>query len=174
MGTQKIFESLKNNQNIVVSCRAEGCNKLKQQICQESHKTFNKVFLISFSKISPDQIKKFNEEKGEHCYYFLDCFPSKLVSETKGYMHIASPTSLIELSAKINRLLRKERIDMIFLDNISSMLIYNDDVKVMQFLHSLMNKLRGTKTKAVYMNTTGKGKHLLPDIAMFADDIIRI
>ncbi len=172
---KKVIDHLKKNQNIVAVCEAKSCPKAVLNLCSSASDKFKKILLVSFTQPAELLAKKLGEEGIDSSkYIIIDCFPKKHFETGNGNIHLTSPTSLIELASVLNRTFRKEKIKFLLIDNISSILLYNDETKVMQFLHSLITQLHKKDTKSVYLFAREKRKDLLADISMFADAIMSI
>ena len=94
-----------------------------------------------------------------------------VVQQSKQCLYVSSPTALTELALAMGKL---RQTDLIILDNISSLLLYNKDAEVLKFLHGMMTKIRQTKTKAVYSILKESKKEFVADLTLFADAVIEI
>ncbi len=167
-----ILNQLKKDQNIVLISNSKEHEKAMIELHKAVSKKFKKICMITVNKSFSALIEKFQEQGIDYSnYFFIDCISKKniIVKQSKQCLYVSSPAALTELSLAIGKL---GQIDLIILDNISSLLLYNKDAEVLKFLHSMMTKIRQTKTKAVYSILKESKKEFLADIELFADAVI--
>jgi archaellum biogenesis ATPase FlaH len=79
--------------------------------------------------------------------FFIDCISlmaGKQQEKLDNVVYVENPSSLEEVSMYLDRMLSKvgrER-KFLFLDSLSSLLIYNTDKSVKEFTHFIINKIR--------------------------------
>jgi hypothetical protein len=113
--------------------------------------------------------------------YFIDCI-SKMagqsgVQPSDKVVFIENPSGLEEVSMHVERLLSKVSREkkFVFLDSLSSLLIYNDDKSVMVFTHYLINKIRLEKMAGAILSIAKKeAEDLVKTIAPMCDSEVRI
>ncbi len=167
-----ILNQLKKDQNIVVICNSKKHEKTMIKLHKAVSKKFKKIGMITVNKSFSALIEKFQEQGIDYSnYYFIDCISEKnmIVSQSKQCLYVSSPTALTELSLSVGKL---RQIDLIILDNISSLLLYNKDAEILKFLHGMMTKIRQIKTKAIYSILKESKKEFLADIELFADAVV--
>ena len=173
----KILPQLDNTQSIVVVCKGRDYAKLMIGCYKEISKDFKKICLVALNKPFHDLIKDFQKE-GLDCsnYYFVDCLSAKdtRLKESEQCLYVSSPSALTELALAIEKIRKTYQIDLMILDNISSLLIYNEEVTTLRFLHSTMTKLRQTNTKSVYCILQKDMKGPMEDLSLFADAVIEL
>jgi KaiC/GvpD/RAD55 family RecA-like ATPase len=157
-----LMSGLDYNKNILQILK-----KLKGNIC---YVTLNKTFdslLENFkkSKINTDNI------------IFIDAI-SKTVKQTpdqsEGVYYISSPSALTEISISIDRFLR-HGFDYLIFDSLTNLLVYESNAPVGKFVSSLINKIKGSKTKAIFYSLSGKEQDaLINQVSMFVDNVIKI
>ena len=91
--------------------------------------------------------------------------------------YVSSPKNLTELSILIEqamlRLPREKRF--VFIDSISTMLIYNDADTVLRFIHSLTGKMRLLGiTGIIFLLEKESDEKFLAQVAQFCDRVITI
>jgi hypothetical protein len=113
--------------------------------------------------------------------YFIDCI-SKMAGQSgqlasDKVVFIDNPASLEEVSMHVDRLLAKvgKGKKFIFLDSLSSLLIYNDDKSVREFTHYIINKMRLEKMSGAILSIAKKeAEDLVKTLAPMCDAEIRI
>ncbi len=171
-----ILNCLKKNQNVVVVSKSLNYEQTMIGLHKAVSKEFKKICMVTLNKPSSALVKKFQEEGIDYSnYYFIDCVPSKeKVRESEQYTYVSSPSALTELMLAIDKVKKTHQIDLIILDNLSSLLIYNKDMIVLKFLHSLMTGIRQTNTKVIYSILPKDMKGSMEDISLFADAVIEV
>jgi hypothetical protein len=170
-----LLKELKANQNLVLELERgyyksglAGANKIASD-------NFNSICYIALSKPAAavkDDLKKGGVDVKK--YDFVDCISkkSRIKKLPKNTTFISSPKALTELAIVLSKKLHDEKFDMVLLDSISSMLVYNTELSVVKFLHFLMIAVKSTKAKAIYVimrnDLARKG---IREIELFADNI---
>ncbi len=170
-----ILDCLKKNQNIVVIYNSVEHEKAMIELHKAVSDAF-KICMITIHKPFSSLIKKFQQENIDYSKYcFIDCISAKnsLVKDSKQCMYISSPTALTELALAMEKIKKKHKVDLIILDNISGFLLYNEEVAVLKFLHSMMTQIRKTDVKAIYSILKESKKEFIADLTLFADAIIK-
>lgn len=103
---------------------------------------------------------------------FVDLI-SKRMSEqcdTINGVFVERPDSLAEISSAITQQLEKKKYDYLFIDSISTFLMYNELNNVKQFLHYLVNKVRIMDVSGIFLATNDtQFKDLTASIAQASD-----
>ena len=106
---------------------------------------------------------------------FIDCISRVAGSESKkvkNCLYIGSPEKLSDISVAIdqavNALPGAEKF--IFLDSLSTLLIYNREGTVARFIHFIAGKIRALKVKGVIISIEKESdKSLINDLSAFCD-----
>jgi len=110
------------------------------------------VLYITLSKTF-DSLKNLFEKKGINTgnLVFIDAISKtmKKVKEVDNCYYVSSPGALTELSLVLTKFLKHD-FDYLIFDSIDAMLTYQKEGTAIRFLSSIINKIKGTKTKAVF------------------------
>ncbi len=92
---------------------------------------------------------------------FVDCISQmagKAPEKSDNVVFVENPGSLEEVSMYLDRMLSKVNTEkkFLFLDSLSSLLIYNNDKSVKEFTHFIINKMRLEKIAGVILSTEKK------------------
>ncbi len=89
--------------------------------------------------------------------------------------YAGAPGSLTGLSITVNRLFTKNKFDLVILDSLSTLLIYNEPNQTERFIHSLIEKLRSSSIAGIFIAMEG-GPHSdeVEGITQFFDSVVRI
>jgi len=127
-------------------------------------------------------ISKNLREKGVNTelLFFIDAI-TKTISgkpeKTRNCLYMASPSSLTEMGIAISHALdalpRSDKF--VFLDSLSTMLIYNEPPTVARFSHFIINKVKLQGFKGVLSSVEGEtNKNLLKQLIPLCDKTIRV
>ncbi|MFH1751276.1 MAG: ATPase domain-containing protein [Candidatus Micrarchaeota archaeon] len=112
--------------------------------------------------------------------YFLDLITNttgKRGERTENCIFLPSPKNLTELSIALTQLIERmeQRNRFIFMDSLSTMLIYNSAGTVAQFTHFLVSKMRLWKVGMVIVSLEKEtDQKLIDDLSQFCDKVITI
>jgi archaellum biogenesis ATPase FlaH len=141
-----------------------------KQLSDESicYVTINKTFDALMENFKKNKINTEN-------LVFIDAI-SKTIKATPDQASqcyfVESPAALTELSLVISKFLRHEFKYLIF-DSLTNLLIYQSKAPVAKFLSSLVNKIRQSKTKAVFYALSLKEQEdLIKQCGMFVDNVV--
>jgi KaiC/GvpD/RAD55 family RecA-like ATPase len=167
-----IDEYFKKNQNVVFLCRESDPITFTLNFLKTIPKN-SKVLYVTTNKSFPILSSKFQSEKIDFSkWFFIDCISSSLMmaeKSSKQCVYLTSPESLVDLAMEIDGKLTE--FDIIIFDNVSGLLTYNGNVATLQFLNSLMAKVRQAKNKAVYLLFHDTNKEVMEDLSLFADKV---
>lgn len=173
MGNEvEILNELSNNQNIVWVCDTDNYSKLIDNLFKEAEKKFNSIGVIESNKPVETIFNKSKNLLHRGKFLFIDCITgkSKNARDTAQLIYASGPSGLTELSIILSELIKK--VDLLIFDNLSTLLIYNNDIILTKFLHSTITKMRATNTKAVYIILKKDFKGPLKDLELFADKVV--
>ncbi len=116
--------------------------------------------------------------------YFLDCasgLMGKTPQELERTYILSGPTNLTELSITLSTLLSSDKLKgkesqtILFLDSISTFLIYNDANVVARFLHTIAGRVRTHNIRGVFFSLHDDiTKGPISSTVQFHDKVLRI
>ncbi len=114
--------------------------------------------------------------------YFLDLITQttgKRGERTENCIFLPSPRNLTELSIALTQLVERmgdtQGDRFIFMDSLSTMLIYNSAGTVAQFTHFLVSKMRIWNVGMIMVSMEKESdQKLISDLSQFCDKVIRI
>ncbi|MBI2564694.1 hypothetical protein HYV79_01755 [Candidatus Woesearchaeota archaeon] len=136
-------------------------------ILSVSRPCFNLMNIYEKSRINTENV------------FILDCICKSQgikSEEKKNVIHLKSVSALTEISLAINECItRIPGKKLVFIDSITTMLIYNDQNIFSRFLHYLLTKLRIQKISGLMLSLeTEADKEVMAQIAQLCDRIIKI
>lgn len=126
----------------------------------------NLITLLEKNKIDPEK------------FYFIDTISETICGkkpEAKNVVSISSPHGLTEISISLNKAIQslKGKKKFVFLDSISTLLIYNQAGTVTKFAHFLVGKMRALKVKGILMSLEKETEQgLINQMSQFVDSIV--
>ena len=141
--------------------------KLKGNICYvTTNKTYDSLKeLFTKKKISINNV------------VFIDSISKtlkKTPDQSDNVYYVSSPGALTELDLVIGKFLRHE-FDYLVFDSLTNLVIYNKMNTCSKFLTSLINKIKKTKTKAVFYALESKEQTGIIDHAStIVDKVIKV
>jgi len=108
-------------------------------------------------------------------FCFIDCITQtvKAAKTTDRVLFISSPRALTDLSIAMTELLKTKKIESLFFDSLSTLLVYESASAVIKFAHAVMAQVRVTESKGVFtVLKEDVTSDLIKDMNMFADRIL--
>lgn len=89
--------------------------------------------------------------------------------------YTGAPGSLTGLSIMMTRLFARTKFDLVILDSLSTLLIYNEPRQTERFVHFLIEKLRSSSTPGIFIALEGGPYSTeVEEITQFFDSVIQI
>ena len=168
-----IMNTVKNNQNSVLVISSSFKSTVNDLNVILSEK-YGRIGLITLAV--PAEVALAGLEKSEidpKKFVIMECSGGKSKSAIKGNV-IHTTRDLDSMTTAIDKML-KSNVDLIILDSISMLLIYNEEIDTIRFIHHVVNTVRKKKTKALYLITKDDmTRKTMKDLELFTDAIIRI
>jgi hypothetical protein len=176
----KIQDELKTKDILAVTMPKKDYAKHIASTVSALSKAGSKITYVSVNKPYNALLKLFKDnsiEPKEVCV--IDCVTATVakkqaVTKKEECLYfISSPKNLTEISLNIGDVIKKT--DMVFVDAVSTFMIYEKSVIVLRFVHDLINKLRLDNKKGVFVILKDdKDDDLLDDLSMFVDGTVEI
>jgi len=129
---------------------------------------------LNKTKDSLVELFKKNKIKIENIV-FVDAISKTLKSvpdQSEGVYYVSSPGALTELSLVISKFIRHD-FDYLIFDSLTNLLVYESKAPVGKFVSALVNKIKESKTKAVFYALSVKEQEaLIKESGMFVDKVI--
>ena len=171
-----IYQELQKNQVVLLLVPSAEYN---QTIVKNMKKLAGKnVCYITLNKTFDSLKELFNKNKIDtKDIVFIDAISStikKTPGQTEGAYFISSPGALTEIAISVDKFLR-HNFDYIIFDSLTNLLIYEKKEPVAKFVSSIVNKIKASKTKAIFYALSLKEQSdLIEQTSMFVDKVINI
>ncbi len=136
----------------------------------------NKIVYVTLNEIYSSlilHIKKLGANPKK--FFFVDAVTmtaSREITKHDNCIFVSSPNSLVELSLAITRALNSEKPDAMIFDSISTLLIYEKEVTVTKFIHSLIGKIKAAGVSTYFTALEGDSQtESVKDLTMFMDNV---
>ncbi len=165
----ELTEKIGKNQVLLLKFK-DNPEKTVQEICEEFS---NKGIALIVSSNSGETVLKKLENNKTNCsqIHVIDCI-SKKGPKSEKIMYTQGPTALTELFIMISKILKSKNTDILILDSISSLMIYNQDLTLVRFIHELVGKVRNTDKKLILTILEKDAKGTLASVPLFVDEVV--
>lgn len=168
-----ITKELEENQTILFLIPSSKYNSVIDKVTKKLSKksicyiTLNKTF---YSLKEDFQKKKINLKN----IVFIDAI-SKIMrktpdSEEQTY-YVSSPSAMTELSLAIGKFL-EYNFDYLIFDSLNSLLVYERKAPISRFISNLVNKVKKTKTKAIFFALENSERGIIDESGMVVDKVL--
>ena len=168
---------IQENQVIVLIIPDEQYSQKLLGITKELAQLSESMLYVSLNRPYGTLLESFSGagiESGK--FYFVDAVTQTAQRVNGGgekIKYVSSPGSLTELSLTLTKLLDSQKFDYLLFDSLSTLLVYEEELVVTKFIHSLMSKVRVVKCKSVFTCLKRDVESvLIKDLNMFADRIL--
>ncbi|MBI2629498.1 hypothetical protein HYW76_00185 [Candidatus Pacearchaeota archaeon] len=169
-----IKKELSNNQTILLIMSSADYNKEIVDIVKELSKSNIAYVTLNKTKDSLVELFKKNKIKTESIV-FVDAISKTIKNvpdQSEGVYYCSSPGALTEISLVISKFVR-HNFDYIIFDSLTNLLVYQSKAPVSKFVASLVNKIKESKTKAIFYALSVKEQEaLIKESGMFVDKVI--
>jgi len=165
-----------DNQIVVVLIPNEQFSAKLMEIVDVMAKNFKKVCYISMNKPYDTIIKTLEKNNVDpKKFYFIDCI-TRTVRKPEAVDHckfVTSPRALTELSITMTEVLKKQKVDSLIFDSLSTLLVYESLMAVTKFAHTIIAQIRVSNSHGVFTSLKEDvNPALVKDLNMFADRVL--
>lgn len=178
MSINNLFQEIKENHVVLVLIPKGMINRKGIEIIKLIEANSGGIGVLSFNQpysILSESVKKggISPEK----IFFIDVLSAGVYRAKKmpNCLFVSSPEDLTEISLMCSEMQKTGEVDTCVIESISTMLVYQDELSVIQFAHSIINKSRNLGIKLVI--TAAKediNTELVKDLHMFVDTVIEV
>lgn len=169
-----IKKELSENQTILLIMPSTDYNKDIVDVVKKLSSKNIAYITLNKTKDSLVELFKKNKVKVENIV-FVDAISKTIKSvpdQSEGVYYVSSPGALTELSLVISKFIRHNFEYLIF-DSLTNLLVYENKAPVAKFVSSLVNKIKESKTQAIFYALSVKEQEaLIKESGMFVDKVI--
>ncbi|MDO8633724.1 MAG: hypothetical protein Q7K34_00330 [archaeon] len=146
---------------------------LVQYLCNELKKSGLIINVNEPSQLFAKRLKK--DKVDTNLLSFIDIISMKdgIESNMENCVFLEKPDSLAALSDVLSGCLAKRKTNYLFIDSLSTLLLYNQVIDVERFTHYLVNKIKIFELDGVFLTINDKHyEQLAPMISQFADNLV--
>jgi len=181
MESESIDALINLHRNTVLVIPNDEYNELIWDAVQSLSRMKKQVLYVSVNK-SIDAIVAGMREKGiaTDNFYFIDTISKTVISEVHSVegvkasklVFMNSPADLETLGSSISKLLVDRKIGVVFIDSLSTLLIYNEDVKVIKFAHFITEIIERNNGKGLFtILKKDVSSEKIKDLGLFVDKV---
>lgn len=159
---------------VLISFLSKGYREGMMNLIAFATRSFNKTCYVTFND-PYESIASRLDDKQKSRLFFIDCVTSSIETpkSSNGVAFVSSPHALTEISIALKKVLKKGKIDFVVFDSISALLIHEQPMTVLKFVHSIILVCRKANRNASFVILEGGvSKELMKDLSMFVDKII--
>jgi len=136
------------------------------------------VAYITLNKTRDSLVELFKQNKiNIDNVVFVDAISKTIKSapdQSDGVYYVSSPGALTEIGIVISKFLR-HNFDYLVFDSLTNLLVYENKAPIGKFVSSLVNKIKESKTKAVfYALSVEEQQTMIKESGMFVDKVIEL
>lgn len=149
------------------------------QIISYAAQNHQRICYVSFQQPYYDfllfcKTNKINPPK----FFFIDCITKTVVKKPKKeekVIFISKPTAYDEIKKTIWKVLQEEKYGLLIFDSLSDILIYEQEMKTLMFLHSLTATIKGQGCPVLFiLHSEDTEKETIKQLGMMVDKTIEL
>ncbi len=146
---------------------------LVKYLCNELKKTGLIVNVNEPSQLFHKRLKKANVDTNLLNFIDIICIKDGIEPNMENCVFLEKPDSLAALSDHLSEHLAKRKTNYLFIDSLSTLLLYNQILEVERFTHYLVNKIKIFELNGVFLTINDKHfEQLAPTITQFVDSLV--
>lgn len=170
-----ITNELSKNQTILLIMSSSDYNK---EITDVVKSLKGSIAYITLNKTKDSLMELFKKHKIKtDNIVFIDAISKTIKNvpeQSANVYYVSSPGALTEISLIASKFIR-HNFDYLIFDSLTNLLIYEKKAPVSKFVASLVNKIKESKTKAVFYALSVKEQEtLIKESGMFVDKVIEL
>lgn len=165
----------KRNKIFLISLDSKDYREGQKKLLEFSTKNFEKTCYVTVNDPYESIIDSLGTGKSSNIF-FIDCVTStvKSVKPKEDVTFVSSPHALTEISISIKNVL-KGRINFLIFDSVSTLLIYENPLTVLKFIHKLILTLRSLKLSVAFIILKKDiGNEVVKDLNMMTDKVLEV
>ena len=111
---------------------------------------------------------------GQGRLVYLDSITNTAECRTESCQFLGRMRELTDLGIALGKMISEERVKFVFVDSVSTLLIYNDPKSVARFCHAVVEKVRSLNLPAaLVLVEMEEGKDIAAQLAQFCDAYVK-
>jgi len=171
-----IKKELGSNQTILLIMSSLNYNSDIVNIVKEL--SDKNLVYVTLNKTKDSLIELFKKNKiNTENIVFIDAISKTIKTvpdQSEGVYFVSSPGAMTELSLVISKFIKHD-FDYLIFDSLTNLLVYESKAPVSKFVSTLVNKIKQSKTKAVFYALSVKEQEaLIKESGMFVDKVLEL
>ncbi|MFH0874671.1 MAG: hypothetical protein V1859_01950 [archaeon] len=147
-------------------------------LCRQLNTNYNRIAYISLNKLITPlrrtlEDNKINTEK----FFFIDGITKTAIPNppsSSNIIYVPAPNDLTKLSIAITKVLQTFDPDCLFFESMSTLLIYEEEKVISQFMYSVVNKVNAFGIRCILTCLDGRKEEILiNDLSLVLDKIVK-
>ncbi len=149
------------------------------EVSKQASDSYDRICYVSLNKLFKSLIKSLQyKDVNVEKFYFVDAITKSALPDIKDEANstfIPSASSLRELGIAINGALNRKVYDCMIFDSLSTLQIYNREDIVVEFVHSLIGRIRLSDCVSIFSCLEGDTKTgMIKNMGMFVDRMVHL
>lgn len=177
---QSGFEGLDKDFSVILSVAKEQYEQTYIHLVKRFVDEGLSCVFVTLNKSSSDLLNELkNSGVNMGRVSFIDAVTSMISGRKvtgKQITYLESPSDLLGVSMSVEKVakkLEKEKCFVIF-DSLTTLAIYNNEVAVEKFVHSIVQKAKGMGCKSIFLAAKSTNEGLMTTLAQFFDAVLTI
>lgn len=138
---------------------------------------YGKIIYVSLNRLYNPLKRKMQQDKIDTSkFLFVDCVTRTAVAQPEEHddcIYVSAPNALTEISIAITKIIQTHYPEILIIDSLSTLLIYESQMSASQFIHSISNKMNAFGVNACFTILNGeKEQPLIKDMNLLLDKVI--
>ena len=173
-----LFKTIMSTQVLLVILSKEIFDESRTNIIKTVVKKDGDICYVTINKPCIVLHKKYDEllPEGKKIVY-IDATPSAMATKNDSIdcVTINSPANLNDINMEITKLLGNNSFEIMIFDSVDTLEIYNDFKIVIQFIHSLIGKIRAKDKNIILFGIDDKqDSTIIKELFMFVDNTMHL
>lgn len=176
-GLDEILEKeLENNKILLVSLKSKDYREGVRNLIDFSLKKYKNTCYVTLNDPVEALVSRLDGEEITKMF-FIDCVSSsvKTPGHEKNVVFVSSPKALTEISIATKKVIESGGVESVILDSISAMLVYEQSLNVMKFVHNQVLTYRKANLVSFFVILQEDvSEELMKDMTMFVDKVVEV
>ena len=174
----ELTTQLSENKIVLLILSREKYNLELNQILKVLHGSARKTCYVCINEPYSyvcESLKK--NDLSQQKFFFIDTVTKKVQTPPAAddCIFVSAPNALTEISLAFSKAFAERQCDAVLFDSLSMLMIYENSHSIVQFVHSLLTKLRISGGRAYFVALKDDiSTELVKDLHMFVDKVVDI
>lgn len=167
---------LKKNRILLISTKSNEYRSKLVKMLNHSGEIYKKTCCVTVNDPCETIINNMDPASSRNIV-FVDCVTQTIKRETPklNVIYVSSPRALTEISITVKKILERGNVNFVIFNTLSTLLIYEETLTVLKFVHNLVLSFREAGINAAFLILREDvSDEIMKDMCMFVDKIINV